>query len=679
MLNLDRLPYGGDYNPEQWPPPIWDADDAAFDQAHINTVTLGVFAWSLLQPDEQTYDFSSLDAAIDRAERAGRLVVLATPTGAVPPWLASAHPDVMRTDFEGRRHVYGQRHNACPLSPSFARWSVAMADALAARYAGRPSVIAWHIGNEYGGACYCDACARGFRAWLRARYASLDALNTAWNTTFWSHVFTDWDQIVPPNALSEHWRGEDHTAFAGITLDYRRFMTDAMLARFDAEKQAIRRHDPDTPITTNFMGLYRPLDYHRWADALDFASWDNYPPTMHSEARMALTHDLMRGLKQGRPFWLMEQTPSRTASRDVNPVKAPGVMRLWSWQAIAHGADACCFFQMRASRGACEKDHGALLDHSGRTDTRVFTEMAQLGEELERVGGRLLDARTPARVALLYDWDSWWALEMADGPNRKLSYIDVQVAWYTPLWRRGIGVDVVPVDADLSGYDVVLAPALYMIKDDIAERLGAVAARGGTVITGILAGHVDANANTFPMDDPGPLGPLFGVRVDEVDAREPGDRVPVRCPDLDATGDGGLIFELLHPLDEHTQVVARYAGEWFAGTPAATCRHVPARDGDGQAWYLGTLPDEATLDGLLLAAIARHGLCDPAAPAAPGVEHTVRLAPDGRTVHFVLNHGDADVEVPGPVNGQDLLTGRQVRRGAPLALDAHGVCVIEAD
>jgi len=333
----DKILFGGDYNPEQWPREVWDADHAAFDLAHIDTVTLGVFDWALTQPAEDTYDFALLDEIVEKNAGAGKKIIMATGTGALPPWLAHRHPEVCRTDFEGRRHVYGQRHNACPSSPVFRRLSAALADQVARRYAGHPALVAWHVGNEYGGACYCDLCAEAFRAWLRDRYSTLDALNHAWNATFWSHTFTGWEQVVPPNALSEHWRGPNHTAFQGITLDYLRFTSDAMLANYVDEKAAIRRHEPGgrkpaepagwvrgaIPVTTNFMGMYRPIDYHRWAPHLDLASWDNYPPDDRSQARTALAHDLMRGLKDGAPFWLMEQTPTVTACRDVNPVKRP--------------------------------------------------------------------------------------------------------------------------------------------------------------------------------------------------------------------------------------------------------------------------------------------------------------------------------------------------------------------
>ncbi|HWS36436.1 MAG TPA: beta-galactosidase, partial [Actinoplanes sp.] len=588
-----KIPYGGDYNPEQWPLDVWEEDYRLFDEAQVDTLTVGVFTWGLTQTSYDKYDFTVLDRIVERAVAGGRKICLATGTGAHPAWLAAEHPEVTRVDFEGRKHRFGQRHNSCPSSPVFRRLSVDMARRIASRYSGDPAIIAWHVGNEYGGACYCALCADGFREWLQKRYSSLEALNDAWYTTFWSHTFTDWSQIEPPSALTEHWRGPDHTAFQGITLDYLRFMSDAMLANFRDEKAAIREFDQVTPVTTNFMGLYRPIDYHRWADHLDFVSWDNYPPDDRSAARMALAHDLMRGLKGGAPFWLMEQTPSVTACRDVNPLKRPGVMRLWSWQAVAHGADAVLFFQMRAGRGASEKYHGAVIGHAGRSDTRVFREVAALGAELDALGPVTLGARTPARVALLFDWDSWWALEISDGPSRLVRYLDVVTAYHQALWTLGVDLDVVPVTAPLTDYDVVVAAALHMVKGDLAERLTAVAARGGSVVTTFLSARVDENDNAFRADVPGPLATLMGIRIDEWDARDKTYVNPVTINS--STYPARLVFELIIP--QGAEVIGAYTGDFYAGTAAITRN----THGEGRAWYVGTALDQAGVTSVIRA------------------------------------------------------------------------------
>jgi beta-galactosidase len=662
-----KVRFGGDYNPEQWPEEVWTEDYRLFDTARIDTVTVGVFDWALTQPAEDVYDFSTLDRIVERAAAEGRQVCLATGTGAHPAWLARAHPEITRVDFEGRKHRFGGRHNSCPSSPAFRRLSAEMARRRAARYAGNPAVVAWHVGNEYSGACYCDLCAAGFRDWLRKKYESLDGVNAAWYTRFWSHTFYDWDEIEPPSALTEHWRGPDHTAFQGITLDYLRYMSDAMLTNYLDEKNAIRESSVDLPVTTNFMGMFRGLDYHRWAPHLDFASWDNYPPDDTSQARMAFTHDLMRGLKDGQPFWLMEQTPSFTACRDVNPLKRPGTMRLWSWQAVAHGADAVLFFQMRASRGASEKYHGAVIGHSGRDDTRVFREVAELGAELDTLGDAVLGARTPARVAILFDWDSWWALEISDGPSRLVKYQSVVLAYHQALWDAGVDVDAVPVTADLSGYDVVVAPALHMLKGDIAQRLEAVAARGGSVVTTFLSGRVDEHDNAFLMDVPGPLGALMGVRVDEWDARGPEVVNPVRLGDVVAQA--RLLFELVIP--QGAEVVGEYQADFYAGTPAVTRNAY----GDGEGWYVAAGLDQAGVSWVMRQVLDRHGLSGPY-PDVPDLETATRVTPDGTRLLFLLNHNAAPVEVPARVGGVDLLTGTRVEVGQSLTLDARGVMIL---
>ncbi|WP_420111862.1 beta-galactosidase [Pseudactinotalea sp.] len=641
-MTTSQIHYGGDYNPEQWPRDVWEEDYAAFDLAAIDTVTIGVFAWAHVQPAEDVYDFTMLDAIVQRAVEGGRKIVLATPTGAMPPWLAHEYPEVNRTDFQGRRHVYGQRHNHCPNAPAYQRLSAELADRIAARYTGTPGLIAWHVANEYGGpdgSCYCDHCAAAFRVWLRGRYRDLDELNEAWNTMFWSHLFTDWEQIVPPNALSEHWRGPNHTAFQGITLDYRRFMSDALLANFVSEKERIRRHDAATPVTTNFMGPFRPIDYHRWAPHLDLATWDNYPPGQREEVRMAFSHDLMRGLKDGAPFWVMEQTPTITASRDVNPVKRPGVLGLWSWQAIAHGADGVLYFQMRQSRGACEKYHGAVLDHAGRTDTRAFKEIAYLGHQLQELGDAVLGARVPARTAVIFDWDSWWTTEMTDGFNRHVSYLGVVLGYYGALWRANAAVDVVPCTADLSGYDIVIAPALHVVKGDIADRLRAVVERGGTVVTSFWAGRADESARAFLMDAPGPFGDLFGVRVEETDSAPPGEANTVT---LALRGDptpsaASLVFEILEP--EGAEVIGTYQQDFYAGRAAVTRR----RAGAGEAWYVGTDLDPNGLDTIVRTVLERHQLLGPHADN-PDLEVVDREGMNG-TYRFLLDHAAATVEI----------------------------------
>lgn len=676
---MDKIGFGGDYNPEQWPEDVWDRDMALFAEAHVDTLTVNVFSWATLQPDEHTFDFAVLDRILEKLAAAGKVVCLATSTAAHPAWMARAYPDVTRVDFEGRRHVFGQRHNSCPNSPAYRRFSVELARRIAQRY-GAPDhpaagvIAAWHVNNEYGGTCYCEHCGAAFRVWLRERYGTLDALNEAWSTAFWSHTFHAWEEIVPPSALSEHWGGPDVTAFQGITLDYLRFNSDSLLQNFIDEKAAIREFS-DLPVTTNFMGMYRPLDYFRWAPHLDFVSWDNYPPDAQSHARMALTHDLMRGLKGGQPFWLMEQTPSQTACRPFNPVKRPGVMRLWSYQAVAHGADAVLFFQMRQSRGASEKDHGAVITHGGRSDTRVFREVAGLGEELEALAGEIIGARTHAKVALVFDWDSWWAVEISDGPSRHVSYQQTLIAYYRALYERNVAVDLVPTSADLAGYEVVVAPLLHVIKGDLAARFEAFVGGGGTFVTSFLAGLADESDNAFAMDAPGPLARVLGIRIDETDALAPEDLNAVVFDAGAVRSAANLVFDLVQA--GTAEVVGVYESDFYAGMAAVTRNVVVGEGGtSGDAWYVGTNLDAAGLDWLFDRVLGDRGLLN-AYSGLPGVEAVARHRGDVAYL-FLLNHGEVEAHVVADTDGVSLLTRTPVSAGERFTLAPKDVVILRS-
>ena len=343
------------------------------------------------------------------------------------------------------KRKFGSRHNSCQNSPTYQKYSVLLAKKLAERYGERECVIGWHICNEYGGECYCENCEKQFRVWLKEKYGTIEEVNKAWDTSFWGHTFYDWDEIVLPNMLSEHFE-PDRTTFQGISLDYRRFNSEGMLKCYQAEAAAIRSVVPDAKITTNLMGFYKPLDYQMWAKSMDFISWDNYPANEDPYSRIAMNHDLMRGIKGRQPFVLMEQTPSVTNWLAYNALKRPGVMRLWSYQAMAHGADAVLFFQMRRSIGACEKYHGAVIDHVGTENTRAFREISQLGKELQQLGDKTLGARSRAKAAILVDWDNWWAIEYSAGPSRDLKYLDEVFLYYRALEEQNYAVDIIGVE-----------------------------------------------------------------------------------------------------------------------------------------------------------------------------------------------------------------------------------------
>ncbi|WP_256757124.1 beta-galactosidase [Cohnella sp. WQ 127256] len=670
MINTQKpkIWYGGDYNPDQWEKPIWDEDLRMFKLAGIDVATLNVFAWANNQPDEDTYEFGWLDEMMDKLHADGVGVCLATSTAAHPAWMARKYPDVLRVDFDGRKRKFGGRHNSCPNSPTYREYSVKMAEKLAERYKNHPALLIWHVSNEYGGYCYCDNCAAAFRTWLQERYGSIDVVNKVWNTSFWGHTFYDWDDIVPPSSLSEEWRGwngRTATNFQGISLDYCRFQSDSLLDCYKLEYDALKKQTPDIPITTNLMGAYKELDYHKWAKHLDVVSWDNYPSLDTPYSYTAMMHDLMRGLKGGQPFMLMEQTPSQQNWQPYNSLKRPGVMRLWSYQAVARGADTVMFFQLRRSVGACEKYHGAVIEHVGHENTRVFQECADLGSELYKLGDSLLDARVKAKVAILFDWDNWWAVELSSGPTIALKYVEELHKYYSAFYQANIAVDVVGVDAELSGYDFVLAPVMYMVKPGVAERIERYVENGGTFLTTYFSGIVDENDRVTLGGYPGELRKLLGIWSEEIDALLPtqSNRIMLKSSidGLEQSYNCGMLCDLIH--SEGAEVIAEYGEDFYKGMPALTVN----KFGAGEAWYVATSPDVTFLQDWLPKLCAARGI-EPLVTSAPdGVETTLREK-DGVSYLFVLNHNPgASVVSLGQQSGVDLLSDKQLSGNVELA------------
>lgn len=673
MINakLPKLWYGGDYNPEQWDEEIWKEDDRLFKLAGIDVATVNVFSWALNQPNEDTYHFAWLDETIDRLYRNGVYVCLATSTGAHPAWMARKYPDILRVDYEGRKRKFGGRHNSCPNSPTYRKYAKRMAGRLAERYKDHPAVLIWHVSNEYGGYCYCDNCAAAFRAWLRERYGSLDALNKAWNTRFWSHHFYDWEDIVVPNALSEEWGGS-RTNFQGISLDYRRFQSDSLLECYKLERDELKRFTPDIPVTTNLMGFYPELDYFKWAKEMDVVSWDNYPSLDTPFSQTAMTHALMRGLKNGQPFMLMEQTPSVQNWQPYNSAKRPGVMRLWSYQAVAHGADTVMFFQLRRSIGACEKYHGAVIEHVGHEHTRVFRECAELGKELQLLGDRLLDARSDAKVAIIFDWENRWGIELSSGPSVALNYVEEVHKYYDTLHRLHIQTDMIGVEEHLERYDVVIAPVMYMVKPGFAERVEAFVSRGGTFVTTFFSGIVNEHDLVTLGGYPGKLRKVTGIWAEEIDALLPDrhNQMVMRSPrgHLEGSYNCGILCDVIHA--EGAEVVAEYGSDYYRGMPSLTVN----RFGKGKAWYVASSPEARFLQDLMRTICDEHGI-EAVLNAPCGVE-TVRRVKDGQEVTFLLNHTAESAAVPlGDAVYIDLLTGREQR--VTCEVPVHGVRILQ--
>ncbi|MCM3702204.1 beta-galactosidase [Paenibacillus macerans] len=673
MINekLPKIWYGGDYNPEQWGPETWQEDERMFKLAGINVATVNVFSWAMLQQDEDTYDFSSLDATIDRLYKSGVHVCLATSTGAHPAWMARKYPDVLRVDVQGRKRRFGGRHNSCPNSPAYRKYSEKLAGLLAERYKDHPGLLIWHVSNEYGGYCYCDNCAAAFRTWLKERYGTLDEVNRAWNTRFWGHTFYDWEDIVVPNELSEEWNG-NRTNFQGISLDYRRFQSQSLLDCYKLEYGAIKKHTPNIPVTTNLMGFYPELDYFEWAKYMDIVSWDNYPSLDTPVSHTAMTHDLMRGLKSGAPFMLMEQTPSQQNWQPYNSLKRPGVMRLWSYQAVAHGADTVLFFQLRRSIGACEKYHGAVIEHVGHEHTRVFREVAELGRELQQLGDTLLDARTEAKVAILYDWENRWATELSSGPTVALNYVKEVHKYYDALFGMQVECDMVSVEEDLSKYEIVIAPVMYMVKPGFAKKAEEFTRNGGTFVTTFFSGIVDENDLVTTGGYPGELRQLLGIWAEEIDALFPDQKnqIVMKRPwgDLQDQYECGLLCDLIHA--EGAEVLAEYGSDFYKGMPVLTVN----RFGNGRAYYVASSPEASFLQGFLKNLCEEKGI-KPLLEAPAGVE-TARRVKGGNEYLFLLNHNAEDVQVDiGADAKKELLSGDTLT--GTVTVPGRGVLILE--
>lgn len=591
---LPHFWHGGDYNPDQWPPDVWREDLRLMKLAHCNAVSLGIFAWSALEPEEGRFEFGWLDQVMDLLAENGVYAVLATPSGARPAWLSAQYPEVLRVRPDRVRNRHHGRHNHCFTSPVYRAKTRLINARLAERYQDHPALVMWHISNEYSGDCHCDLCQEAFRGWLQRKYGSLDALNHAWWTAFWGHTYTAWSQIESPGPISEE-------ATHALNLDWKRFVTDQTVDFMQQEIAPLREITPGVPVTHNLMGFFPGLDYRKLAAALDVVSWDSYP-MWHQEAsdaeyavRTAFSHDLNRSLKQGKPFLLMESTPSVTNWHPYAKLKRPGMHLLSSLQAVAHGADGVQYFQWRKSRGGYEKFHGAVVDHAGHEHTRVFSDVTQVGQVLEKLDA-VIGTQVQSQVALIFDWENLWALDDAKGPvPGKKGYQETCLDQYRAFWKQGIPVDVIGMDEDLTGYRLVIAPMLYMVRPGVAERLSAFVEAGGTLIATYLTGMVDENDLCFLGGFPGPLRKLLGIWAEEIDALPPNDTNAVAfVPDnsLGLSGEYAArdLCDLIHA--EKAVVLATYQADFYVGRPAVTVN----RCGQGRAYYIASRNEQRFTD-----------------------------------------------------------------------------------
>lgn len=641
------MQYGGDYNPEQWPEEVWPDDVARMREAGVTMVSLGIFAWSRIQPAEGVFDFGWLDRVIDLLHEGGIAVDLATATASPPPWASAIYPELLPSDENGAVYWPGSRQQFAPTSPVYRRLAAELVTRLAERYAAHPAVTMWHVNNEYG--ChlnldYSDAARDAFRIWLEARFGTIAELNEAWGTYFWSQRYSSFAEVFPP-------RKAPYSHNPAQLLDFRRFTSDALLECFVMEKRIIRASGATQPITTNFMGAFKPADYWRWAQEMDVITDDCYPDPNDPESfrAAAFQRDLMRSLKPGVPWLLMEQASSALNWRPTNAPKAPGQMPALSMQAVARGADGILFFQWRQSRSGAEKFHSAMLPHAG-TNTRTWREVVALGAELTALPTLPVGARD-ARVAIVFDWENWWAIENPDHPV-VLDYLALVQRWHAAAHRQHVQVDLVRASADLTGYRLVIAPQLYLLREDAAANLGDFVRAGGQLLVTAFSDVVDEFDRFRPGGYLTQLGGVLGVGIEDFgalvapDSAGPGQsRAPLSSP-VGEIG-GTLLAEEIHVRGAVT--LGTFIGGRLHGRPAFTVNSA----GAGRAWYLATIPDAVGTDLLLAYLFAQVSI----EPVLPGLPERAEVARRG-TVVTVINHDSTPVSVT--VVGTDLLTGEKV-------------------
>ena len=629
----DQIMFGGDYNPEQWPEETWPEDMRLLKRAGINILTVNVFSWAAIQPSEDSYDFERLDRIVKLASDNDMKLCLATGTGAMPAWMAQRHPDILRTDNNGIRRKFGGRENFCPNSPTFLKYAPALAQRLAGHYRDNKDIWAWHISNEYSGRCFCDNCEKAFRSWLKDRYGTVERLNQAWYTAFWGHTYYDFEEVVVPDLRSEEFENGERSVMQGQSIDYRRFWSDSLLKAFILERDAVRKEIPDAVITTNMMAFYKDIDYFRWAKEMDFVSWDSYPSNGMSYAQVSMPHDLMRGVNGGEPFAMLEQTPSVTNWQAYNALKRPGVMRLQSYQAVAHGSDTVMFFQMKQGIGNCEKLHGAVIEHCGHGDTRVFRETEALGAELKNIGKELLGTHIRSDIAMIFDWDNWWAAEYSAGPSRDLKYIDEFRRFYEALRNLNFNVDIVEPSSELKKYHAVIAPVWYMVKSGDDENIREFVKDGGVFITTFFSGIVQENDLIVTGGYPGRLRDILGIWVEETDALPEGASNSFKYRGREYPAN--IVCDLLHTEGAVQIDDSGYGSDFYRGFPVVT----ENKYGNGRAYYIASSSNADFYMHFLGGICAENGIT-PVMDVPYGVEAASRENDLYRYVFLMNQSGD---------------------------------------
>jgi len=621
-------------------------------EAGINCATLAVFAWARLEPEEGVYEFDWLEDIINTLYENGIHTILATPTGAMPRWLTDKYEEVRKVDRNGVRRIHGNRHNFCPSSPVMREKAYMLDEKLSERFGKHPGVAAWHISNEYAGDnhesdCHCPLCQKAFQEWLKERYGTIDALNHAWWTDFWSNHINDWEEIHSPVPY-----GEEN--LKGLILDWKRFTSDRLLNFCEGEIAAVRKYS-DQPMVCNLMGFFRPMNYFKWAKSLDIVSLDNYP-FWHSErdenvlaGEAAAIFDLMRSLKH-QPFLIMESVPSSVNWAPRCILKRPGMLELSSMQMIAHGSESVQYFQWRKGRGSAEKYHGAVIDHKNGGNTRTYREVAALGERLSKLPSDLLSSFNHARIAIVYDWENCWAVENAEAVLNPFSCYKRWLVYYRALRSFGVNIDIIDMESSLEGYDAVIAPLNYMYRGDYMERVKQYTEKGGTYVTTYWSGEVDDSDLCFTGSHP--LREMLGVRHEETDVRPLWQENHVLYQ--------GKAYEIrdicavVH--EESAEVLGTYEQDYYQGMPAVTMN----RYGEGNAYLIAAECGEDFMKAVFSDIFNRLSIHNPLTNEVPyGVEVTERTTEDGRSYVFAMNFNREPLKMEISQPYRDVETGEE--------------------
>ena len=669
----ERIWYGGDYNPDQWPEEVWDDDVRLMKKAGVNLVSVGIFSWAKIETSEGVYDFDWLDRIIDKLGEAGVAVDLASATASPPMWLTQAHPEVLWKDYRGDVCQPGARQHWRPTSPVFREYALKLCRAMAEHYKGNPYVVAWHVSNEYG--ChnrfdYSEDAERAFRKWCEERYGTIDAVNDAWGTAFWAQRMNDFSEIVPPRFI-----GDGNFMNPGKLLDFKRFSSDALKAFYIAERDTLAEITPDLPLTTNFMvsASGSVLDYDDWGDEVDFVSNDHYfiPGEAHLD-ELAFSASLVDGIARKDPWFLMEHSTSAVNWREINYRKEPGQLVRDSLAHVAMGADAVCYFQWRQSKAGAEKFHSAMVPHAGE-DSAVFRDVCELGADLNKLSdeGILGSRLAKSRVAVVFDYESEWATEHTATPTQHVHHVDEPLAWFRALADQGVTADVVPVRGAWDGYEMVVLPSVYLLSEETTRRVRDYVVGGGRLVVTYYTGISDEKDHVWLGGYPGSIRDVVGVRVEEF---MPMGNDFTGVPDHLDLSNGAVahdIADVIGSVDGTATVLATFKDNpWTGmdGVPAIVANTF----GEGRSVYVGARLGREGLALSLPEILESLGMAE-AGGNDGRVLHVEREGADGSRFVFSFNRTHETVRVP--VEGEVVVSSFADVDGETASIKPNGVIV----